>query len=410
MRDAAESAIVRLWERKVEGEAVSDERPPLLIRPASLRPGSAIEPRQWLYGALLIRRYVSAVIAPGGVGKTAFGTAVGLAVAAGKPLIGDPVHGPANVLFANLEDPEDEFDRRLAACMIRHKLDAADLFGRVFVIHGRERRLVIAAMEADGTTISYPDKEALIQAIREEGIGLIIVDPFVNSHELEENSNPHINAAARAWAEIAEAAGCAVLLIHHTRKGAIAGDADSGRGANALIGACRAVFSLTAMSEKEAEQHGIPEGERLLHVRLDNAKANLTKRTGKARWYRLDSVPLGNGTPEYPKGDNVQALAAWQPPSVWQQLSDTDITAALDLIAAGPGQGQRWTLSRRHPATRWAGRVLVESFGLTEAQATQVLDTWERNGLIREVEYQDPVLRKTRSGIIVDDAKRPPSW
>lgn len=402
-----DDATFAQWERARGASVAESGDNPLSIRPASLRPGSAIEPRQWLYGAIAIRRYVAAVIAPGGIGKTALGTAIGLAVATGQPIIGDPVHDATNVLFSNLEDPEDEFDRRLAAAMLRHRIDARDVAGRIFVIHGRERRLTIAALDPDGASVCYPDKDALIRAITEEGIGLVIVDPFVNSHEVDENSNPHINAAVRAWAEIADATGCAVILIHHTRKGAIAGDADSGRGANALIGACRAVYSLTAMSAEEAGEHGIPEEERRQYVRLDGAKANLSRATGKTRWYKLDSIALGNGTPDYPKGDHVQALTAWQPPSVWQQLSEEDIGAALRRIAAGPGQGQRWTLSRRHPATRWAGRVLVDDFGLTEAQAATVLAAWESNNLIREVEYHDPIIRKLRSGVEVRNALQP---
>lgn len=409
MSDSVFETWAKLRPQAAGLHVVSDNANPLLVRPASLRASTAIPPRQWLYGTALVRRYITVVIAPGGVGKTSWSIAVGLAIASGKRLIGDHVHARANTLFCSLEDPEDEFDRRVAACMIRHQLDEEDLAGRVFTINGRDRRLVLASLDADGMTVCYPDKEALISAIRENNIGVVVVDPFVNSHELEENSNPHINAAARAWAEVANATGCAVMLIHHTRKGAIAGDPDSGRGATALIGACRASFTLCAMSPEEADKYGIQEKDRRMHVRLDDAKANLAPPSDKARWFRLAGIALGNGTQDYPNGDNVQAIEEWEPPSVWKQLSDADCNQALDAIKAGPGAGQRFTASRsgRAAAGRWAGRVLVDSFDLTDGQAAQIIATWLRNGVLAEVEEYDPVQRKSRKGVTVIDAKRP---
>jgi len=387
-----------------------DNSKPLTVRLASLRQGPAIPPRQWLYGTALVRRYITTLVAPGGVGKTAWATAVCCSVASGRNLIGDYVHAQANVLCASLEDPEDEFDRRVAAFMQRHRLDEEDLSGRVFTINGRDRRLVIAALDADGLTVCYPDKDALMQAIREHNIGLVIVDPFVNSHELEENSNPHVNAAARAWAEIAEATGCAVLLIHHTRKGALAGDMDSSRGAGALVAASRAGFTLTAMTPEEAKEYGISEADRRRHVRLDDGKANLAPPSDKARWFRLSSQKLGNGTNDYPNGDQVQAIEAWEPPSVWKDLTDADCNGVLDTIAEGLPNGQRYTARRTGAsASRWAGRVLVDAFDLTEEQAAKMLGTWVRNGVLVEVEDYDQTQRKTRKGLAVVDAKRPGS-
>jgi hypothetical protein len=387
---------------------VANNNNPLTVRPASLRLGAAIPPREWLYGTALVRRYVTTLVAPGGVGKTAWAVAVGCALASGKSLIGDHVHHRANVLFCSLEDPEDEFDRRAAACMMRHRLSEQDLAGRIFTINGRDRRLVVAALDTDGMTVTYPDKDALVKAVRENKIGLVTVDPFVNSHELEENSNPHINAAARAWAEIAEQAGCAVLLVHHTRKGATAGDMDSSRGASSLIGASRAGFTLTAMSAEEAKEFGISEQDRRRHVRLDDGKANLAPAADKARWFRLASIALGNGSPDYPNGDNVQAIEAWEPPSIWKQLSDEDCNRALDAIQDGPGAGQRYTRSRTgKSANRWAGRVLTDMFDLNDEQAAKVIDTWARNGLVEEAPYFDPVQRKERSGLVVNPSKRP---
>lgn len=387
---------------------VQNEAEPLTIRRASLRAAKDIQPRQWLYGTMLVRRYISVLIAPGGVGKTALSIAIACAVARGKAILTDHVHAQANVLVCNLEDPEDEFDRRIAACMIHHGMDEEELEGRLFVINGRERRLVLASLDEDGLTIAYPDKDALVAQIRANNIGLVIVDPFVNSHELEENSNPHINAAARAWAEVANSTGCSVLLVHHTRKGATAGDMDAGRGASALMGAARSAMTLTAMTPEEAADFGVSEKERRLHIRLDDAKANLSPAAGVARWMRLQSVALENGDQEYPNGDSVQALEPWEPPKPFDGLTNEDCNRALDIIHAGPGGGARYTASRSGPnAARWAGHVLTQKFDLTPAMATIVIKTWLSNGVLIETEYDDPEQRKKRRGLVVDHSKRP---
>lgn len=404
------ASVFDLWNRSAAGlRIVSDDDKPLAVRPASLRPGHAIPPRGWLYGTMLVRRYITVLVAPGGAGKTAWSVAVGLSVAHGRGLIGDWVHAQSAVLFCCLEDPEDEFDRRIAACMSHHGLDSPDLRGGVYHINGRDRRLVLAALDADGLSVTYPDKDALLKEIRRLGIGLVVVDPFVNSHELEENSNPHINAAARAWAEVAEEAECAVLLIHHTRKGATAGDIDAARGASALIGAARAGFTLTAMSPEEAGEFGISEADRRLHIRLDDAKANLARPSDKARWFRMASVPLGNATADYPNGDNVQAVDEWEPPSLWAALSPAACNAALDAISAGPGTGRRYTHSRagQGGGLRWAGRVLTRDHGLTDEQAAKVIQTWLRNGVLETESYTDPDTRKSVSCVTVNDARRP---
>ncbi len=381
--------------------------PSLASAVATLRSGALIPPRPWLYGTFGVRGFVSALIGPGGVGKTAYAVAMLLSVAGGRALLGEWVHAQANVLACNLEDSDEEFDRRIAAAMTLHGLDDERLAGRIFTLNGRHRRLLMAARGDDGLSVTFPDRDGMIALVRERQIGLIIVDPFVNSHDLDENDNRQVNAAVRAWAEVAELGHCAVVPVHHTRKGAVAGDADSARGASAMINACRAVVSISSMTPPEAEKYGIPEAERRLHVRLDDAKANLAPPADRVRWLRLHSVALGNGTPDYPHGDHVQAVARWEPPSVWADHSPADLNRVLDVIAAGPRIGDRYTVSRRGGASRWAGRPLVDHLGVADEQAAQMLRGWLKSGLLVESSYFDAVQRKTRLGVEVTDSLRP---
>jgi len=382
----------------------------LRAQPARLPDPATIPPREWLYGARLVCRFVSVLVSPGGVGKSAYALAVAVAIATGRPILDETVHRSVPAWVLNLEDPMDELDRRLAAILMLHRLDPAELRDRLFLHSGRQRRVCMAQLE-DGAVIRHPDRAPLIEEARARGIGLIVVDPFVKSHGLDENSNPHMDAAATAWAEVAEATGAAVLLVHHVRKAQGTGlgpDIDTARGGRALIDAARSAFLLSPMTAEEADGLSVPGTERWRHVRLDDGKANLAPRAERARWFRLESVALGNASTDYPAGDQVAALLPWTPQSVWARLSDADCNAALDRIATGPGRGTLYAPHRRGlGAERWAGRVLIDQFGLTEQQAAEVIDTWLRTGLLFEAEYRDEAQRKTRRGVRVVDAKRP---
>lgn len=379
---------------------------PLRATPARLPEPGLIPPREWLYGTSLIRRFVTVLVAPGGTGKSIYALGRGMALASGKPIFGEAVHHRVNSWVMNLEDPLEETERRVAAMMIRHGLTRDDLEGRLFLNSGRDRRLTIAT-PSDYGEIIYPDKDACIDAMLAAKIGHIVVDPFVKSHGLEENSNPHMDAAATAWAEIGQVTGAAIDLIHHTRKGAPA-DIEAARGGKALTDAARVGQVMCAMTPEEAAELGIPEASRWQHVRLEDAKVNMSPRAATARWFRMEMVPLHNHTPEYPHGDNVAALAAWEPPNVWQSMPSDKINEALDRIDGGLPSGALYSASRRgRENTRWAGHVLVTMFGITEGQAAVVIAQWVKNGVLVEATFRDPEQRKDKTGVRVDDEKRP---
>lgn len=399
------------WQRRTEPPAAP--APGFAAIPAALPAPGAIAPREWLYGTRLIRRFVAVLAAPGGVGKSALGLGIALATATGRPILGEPVHHAAPAWVLNLEDPLAESERRLAALMQLHAIPRAAVEGRLFLHAGRDRRLCMAEFDADGRVV-HPDRDALIAGCLAAGIGLLVVDPFVKSHRLDENSNVQMDAAATAWSEVAEATGAAVLLVHHVRKGTAATpDVDAARGAKSLTDAARSAFLLAPMSPEEAQALSVPADERWRHVRLDDAKANLSPRANGARWYRLETVALGNATADYPAGDHVAAIAPWKPPSPLRGMSAADCNRVLDRIAEGPGAGMAYSAHRTGAArksgaeSRWAGQILVDGFGLTEAEAVRVVAAWMKSGLLREAPYHDAQQRKQRMGVRVDDSRRP---
>lgn len=352
---------------------------------------AALRPREWVYGHFLIRRFVSVLGAPGGTGKTAYALAVALSVALGRPLVEEAVHSPGRAWIYNLEDPRDELLRRVQAALIAHRIPAADLASRLFLDSGRDQPLVVAARLPDGTVVATPVVEALIEELRLRQVTLLVVDPFVKSHRLEENRNEQIDFAAALWSRVADTAGCAVLLVHHFRKGGIAGDADAFRGASALVDAARAAVALRTMDEKEAERFGIDEEERWFFVRADNAKLNLAPRPLDATWLQLRSIAL-------PNGDHVQAIARWRPASVFKELSLAASADLIEQLGTPREDGERWS-ERKQDSERWAGSLITKVVGCTEEQARAILGGYFASKALRTVEYQSPKQRKSRKGL-----------
>ena len=257
--------------------------------------------RRWLLGRSLLRGQLTLLVAPPGVGKSTHGIARAVAVATARDITGEAVHERARTWIYNTEDDADELKRRLGAVLQHWSIPFAEVRGRVALNSGADRPLLFAKADRAGMVIRLPDVDACIQQIKQHNIGLFVVDPFVETHEVNENSNEQIKAVAAMFREVARAAGCAVLLVHHTAKppqgssDGHAGNMNTARGASALVGIARVVQTLFAMSEKDAERHGVAKEERHLHLRLDDAKANLGLMSPETRWFRKVSVELPNG-------------------------------------------------------------------------------------------------------------------
>jgi hypothetical protein len=382
----------------------------LTLHAARLPDPETLKPRQWLYGTQLIRGFVTVLVAPGGTGKSAYAMAVACSLASGKAFLNDYIFTPVRVAVINLDDPMDELERRVAATMIAHKITREDLEGKLFLedCDGHGLTLAAPARDDSGFFVANPDEAALTELIRENNIGLIICDPFAESHTLEENSNPQMIQAAAVWRRIARATNCAVLLVHHVRKGTADG-IDAARGAKAVTDSARVGMLMTTMSAEEATQFGIDDDDRLSFVRLDDAKRNMAL-AAKARWFQLKPVRLGNTfDPMYPNGDSVGAIMPWQPPEdELVAAPNRDLNLALDAIRAGPEPGILYTASKRGKSSdRWCGNVLCQMFQTSEKQAARMVKDWLKSGTLAVTEYRHPKFRKNVQGVAVNDALRP---
>ncbi len=312
------------WETPTEDSATedvpgdqSDGHEPLGIWDAG-EDDYVIPPRGWLLGTIFCRRFLSSLIADGGVGKTALRVAQLISLATGRSLTGEHVFQRCRVLIVSLEDDKDELRRRVYAVLKHHGLDPSALKGWLFLAAPKGLRL---AEMKDGAPVRGQLEGHISDAIENLKVDVVSLDPFIKSHGLGENDNNAIDFVCTLLAKIAIEKNCAIDLPHHTKKGsgAGAGDADRSRGASSMKDAARLVYTLTPMTPEEADQFGVPEAERRTLVRLDSGKVNIAPPAHKASWFRLIGVPLANGAGIYPKGDEVQTVERWDPPDTWDK-------------------------------------------------------------------------------------------
>lgn len=337
--------------------------------------------RIWMYGYFLIRAFVSMMIAPGAVGKTAMLIAEALALVTGRDLLGVPVHGgPYRVWLYNLEDPLDELLRRIAATCIRYGIKPDDIGDRLFVDSGRDRELCIAKQDRNGFEILEPIVSELVAELKMREIDVLIVDPFVSSHSVSENDNGAIDAVVKAWGRVADQANCSVVLVHHLRKlGGEQASAESARGASSMVAAARSVRVLQPMTSKEAEDAGLETHHG--YFKAFDDKNNLAPPAENAAWCHMASVPL-------PNGDHVGVVEPWAYPKAFAGITTDDLHAVQEAVA---GKGYR----QNSQAKDWAGHVVGEVLGLdmtTPASRKRVrtmLTTWLANGALEVVQLPD---------------------
>jgi hypothetical protein len=349
--------------------------PPIFATPYVFTDPATIRRRQWLYGNLLLRKFVSATISPGGVGKSSLIAAEALAMVSGKDLLGvEPVE-QLRVWLWNLEDPLEETTRKIQAAALHYELGPDDIADRLMVDSGREQKLVIATTTRNGAVIVQPVVDALVAEIIKYKIDVLVIDPFVSCHEVAENDNSAMDMIIKEWGRVADVGNCAVHLVHHTRKPLGAeGETttDSGRGASSQTDGCRVVRPINRMSEKEATAAGIEN--RRLYFRTINDKANLQPPVEKSDWFKLESVDLGNGEFGLP-GDSVGVVTKWELPAALAGITAADFEKVARVIRGG-----KW---RHSPQSKdWVGKALADALDLDidnptdKAKIKRMLGAW----------------------------------
>lgn len=415
--EAIKDMIDRALAKPVAEVPTAQPTPAAAPEPPTTKPAFHATPFDWLdpktiptrefaFGQHYIRKYVSVTVSPGGLGKTSNSIVEALAMVSGKPLTGvKPTAGSRptrlNVWIFNAEDPRDEMARRIMAACVHYRLSDKDIAGRLFMDTGREQELVIMHEDRKtGLKINEPVVEAIVEQIHQHNIDVMIIDPFVSTHRVNENDNGAIDKVAKLWAQIADRTNCAIDVVHHLRKLADReATVEDARGAVSLIGAARSVRVLNRMSPDQEKQANLDEGHRFSYFWIEHGKSNLTKMDSARHWRKLESVPLNNGGDgeiDFMLGDQVGVVTAWEWPSK-DEIAAGIPTDVRSLVMARMGN---MNCQESTQSPDWAGYVLADAMGESidvirsmtpeKRRIKAVLDSWISNGILTVVPEPHP--------------------
>ena len=336
--------------------------PGLVATPYAWRDPAKIFPRDFLYGKHLIRKFLSGKVSQGGVGKSTLIAGETLAMVSGRNLLGVIPSRRLRVWLWNLEDPKEETERKIQAAALHYNLLSQDIEPYLFIDSGRDQKLVIAETTRDGARIVRPVVDSLIEQVIARNIDVLIIDPFVSSHRVIENSNDDMDLVVKQWSAIAELGNCAVELVHHSKKGELEKTVESSRGAIAITDACRSVQVLNRMTKEEAERAGVQNYR--LYFRVYADKANLAPPLENSNWFKLENVSLGNG-PHLGGmgGDEVGVIVTWQWPDAMAGITGADFEKVASEIRTG-----KWRENSQ--AKEWAGLAVAKALNLDAANKT----------------------------------------
>ena len=371
---------------RFEAHGGSESVRPIAATPFRLRNAADVPRRQWLYGHTFIRGFVTVTAAPGGLGKSSLAIVEALALATGRNLLGVQPPKRCRVWLWNGEDPIDELERRVLGAALHFGIKAADLEGWLFVDSGRQMEITLAKQERNAVVVTEAVVAGLVEEIRALNIDLVVIDPFVSSHQVSENDNGAIDRVAKAWGRIADLTGCAVHIVAHTRKtGGNEVTADDMRGASALLAAARVGRVLNGMSKDIGSQLGIENYRQFFRVSTD--KANLAPRSDDEAWFELVSVDIRNGDERHPS-DMVGVPTCWQRPDAFQGMTEWH----MQEVRRRALQAEPPYRFDPQAASMWIGELVGDVARLNpqnpadRARICTILKTWFASGALTKVD------------------------
>ena len=242
---------------------------------------------------LLMRGAVTLLASPGGVGKSTLELTIAAHTWLGKKFASYDFRERTKVLVINNEDDRDEMARRMRAICTVYDLDPKAVMEGVALLSGADFAFKIA--DASPPKFRTAEMAKLGALCKEQGIGLVAVDPLVETHDSSEVDEQAMKAVMAAYRQFARDYGVAVLLAHHTPKGSAGGSQDAFRGSSAIVNSARIGLTLFEATAEDGLRYRLPPAKLRNYLRLDAPKANNSGPDAKPTWFRRQSVALRSG-------------------------------------------------------------------------------------------------------------------
>jgi len=246
--------------------------------------------RPWLIERLMLKEDVTVLAGHGSAGKSIFTLTAICHFACGKNF--DPYKlkdkRPLRFLIYNAEDGLEEQSRRMLAICYAFNLDYELVQSNIKILDKAKNELTLAKTISN-TPIQNDDLiTSIIKTALHKNVDVIVFDPLVNLHTCNENDNGQMRFVMSILNRIACETRTSVFITHHTTKGSTKeskGDPDTIRGASAIINSARISLMISSITDEDRTELNITEEDHNSYARIDDAKANMYMKTGKASMY-----------------------------------------------------------------------------------------------------------------------------
>jgi hypothetical protein len=282
-------------------------------------------PRDWAIPQFAPVGKVTVLAGPGGVSKSMLMLHVLVHGALGQSFADFKVDAPLRSLYVSYEDDTQELHSRVHALSRALRAHDDGVLDALYDVNGSVRKnLLMYAADEDALAwvlAAKPDRFApaertqrvdwLVGLIKHAGIKLLVLDPAVYTHQLEENDISDMAAYMQMLTYIAKQGDCAVLVLHHMSKAAswvTLAEVNQGalRGASSFADNARSVTVCLSMPIKDAPSYGLP-ADRVTsgkYVVIQHVKHNYSAPMGQQIFERIG--PLLVHRPEIVRLDDVQ--------------------------------------------------------------------------------------------------------
>jgi hypothetical protein len=262
---------------------------------------------------------VTVLAGPGGVSKSMLMLHLLAHGAMGMSWGGFQVTGPVRGMYISYEDDKQELHKRVHSLANALKEQDDGMGDLLYDIHGALRKnLLLYAADDEALRwllVTKPDQrgqpertarvEWLVGLVRHARIKVLVLDPVVYTHTLEENNSQDMALYMQTLTYIAKSAQCAVVVLHHANKTAAWATMDeinqgAMRGASAFADNSRSVGVMVSLPAKDAPRYALPPEDATRYAVFKHVKHNysasmgtvLFERRGPLLVPRPDMVPL----------------------------------------------------------------------------------------------------------------------
>jgi DNA primase catalytic core len=167
-------------------------------------------------------------------GKSMLALNLAIALASGTDWLGFEIPEPQNVMYLSAEGGPALLQERLKAMIPEVEIPS----DKLSFWWPEKENLHIGAVETE---------DRLIEAIRSRKVSVVMFDPLIKFHTVDENSSKEMSAVLKSFQRIRLETNVAMVIVHHSRKSGMntkRGSAQEARGSSVLHGEVDAVAVL----------------------------------------------------------------------------------------------------------------------------------------------------------------------